>query len=179
MSLKEELSGIRGNKRKFLLLRIADVSTPLARNLCGVSVHSYNQWVSHAGNRFVEVYRRRNELAAEYQHEAILMLRKENQLAAVLLESEIIKKLATELETGEYTLLRTNLAREVYSKLISDLNTAPASQVHSWEQRSQQIVQILSGDVQPRIGVIEDAEPQEISSQQEEHQEGNLLTTGE
>jgi len=47
-----------------------------------------------------------------------------------------------EIDSGEYELIRTNLAREVYSKLISDLDYQPAALSLTWEQRIQQLNQI-------------------------------------
>ena len=138
-SLKEELKDITGRRKRFLLMRIADVEPEVARNLCGVPKGTYNTWTSDPNCKFVSLYRKRKEFAGLYKQEAIQMLRRDNQLAVVLLEEKIINKMREELETGEYILIRTNIARDVYSKLIGDLDLVPQSTVISWEQRLQNI----------------------------------------
>jgi len=166
--LKEEIKALGGKRRRFLLLRIADVETNLARNLCGITVGTYNTWLQSP--EFVSLYRRRGELAAEYKQEAIQLMRRENQLAAILLEEKIIQKMKEEIESGVYELIKTNLAREVYSKLIADLDIVPKVHVLSWEQR----VQSLLGSQQERITegeVIEGEFTETVGIQENKHQE--------
>jgi len=133
MSLKDELKDVGGNRRRFLLLRISVVEPDLAKNLCHIKTGTYNTWCHDPD--FVAIYRRRDELCAEYKKEAMNLLRRDNQLAAVLLEEKIIERLKDEINSGDYNLLRTNLAREVYSKLIADLDINPQIQSLTWEQR--------------------------------------------
>ena len=137
MSLRDELKPIIGNKRRFLLFRITDIDTDTSRKLCHVKKSTYEHWLRDG--KFVEIYRRRDELASEYKKEAMSLLRRDTQLAAVLLEEEIIKKMALEIETGSYNLIKTNLAKEVYSKLINDLDVEINPQTLTWEQKLQQI----------------------------------------
>jgi len=131
--LKEEIKTIIGNRRRFLLLRIADVDPETARKLCNVRKGTYNSWLQD--EKFVVLHRRRDEFSANFKVEAIQLLRRDNQLAAVLLEGKIITKMKEEVDSGQYELLRTNLAKEVYSKLIADLDYQPQALSLTWEQR--------------------------------------------
>lgn len=144
--LKDELKTVSGRKRRFILLRIIDVETEAARQLCGITKGTYNTWLQNSA--FVELYRRRAELAAEYKQEALQLMRRDNQLQAVLLEEKIIRKMREEIELGVYELIRTNLAREVYSRLLSDLDVQPQVQSLTWEQR---IGQLFMHQEPPRV----------------------------
>lgn len=137
MSLRDEVKCLSGNKRRFFLLRVADMDTKAALKLCGVVRGTYNTWLQN--QEFVGIYRRRKEFSEEYKREAVQLLRRENQLEAVLLEGKILAKMKEELEVGEYKLIRSHLAREVYSKLMSDLDAVPQVAVLSWEQRLVQL----------------------------------------
>jgi len=174
MSLKEELSGITGKKRRFLLFRIADVEVEAARQLCNVSKATYNLWVKRADTPFVRLYRRRDELSNEYKHEAIQMLRRDNQLAAVMLEEKIINKMKEEIDTGDYNLLRTNIARDVYNKLITDLDYTPKIQALSWTERIQNLFV-----EQPQREMIDGTVIEAESSVIEQHTQSNLITQSE
>ncbi|GAH14617.1 unnamed protein product, partial [marine sediment metagenome] len=101
--------------------------------LCGVKRGTYNTWCQNPD--FVALYRRRDEFEGEYKQEAIQLLRRDNQLAAVLLESKILAKMKEEILSGELSLTRTNLAKEVYSKLINDLDYQPPIKNLTFEQR--------------------------------------------
>lgn len=179
MSLKDELKAISGRKKRFLLLRIIDVEPEQARKLCGITRGTYNAWLQVPA--FVEVHRRRVALATEYRLEALQMLRRGNQLEAILLEEKIILKMKAEIESGEYDLIRSNLAREVYSKLIADLDYQPQNLSLSWEQRVQNL---LTGQPAPQIeqgGEVIDGEviPETASESQAEHTEGEPPPEGE
>ena len=154
MTLKEEVKTLAGKRRKFFLLRVADLDTDSARKLCGVAKGTYHSWLQN--QEFTSLYRRRDEFAAIYKQEAIQLLRRDNQLEAVLLESDIIAKMKAELASGEYSLIRSHLAREVYSKLITDLDVVPQTPLLSWQQRVTQFItgapgQIGEGEVQEEI----------------------------
>lgn len=156
MSLKEELKPIIGNRRRFMLYRIADVDTDTARKLCGIKKGTYNNWLQD--ETFVTIHRRRDEFAQEYRKEAIQMLRRDNQLAAVMLEGKIIAQMKKEIESGNplgYNLIKTHIAREVYSKLIADLDVVPQAPMISWEQRFQQITQSMNPGTLPEGVTIE------------------------
>jgi len=176
MGLKEELRPIIGNRRKFMLLRIANVDTSTARGLCHIKLGTYNSWLGDPV--FVAIYRRKDELSAEYKQEAIRMLRRENQLAAVLLEGRIIQRLKDEIDTGEFELMKTPLAKAVYDKLISELDVNPSVHVLTWQER---LGQLGSGEV-PRIEggkSIEGEYTETTDKQEEEPPEGELLQEGQ
>jgi len=138
MSLKEELKGFIGRKRRFLLLRISDVDIGTAMKLCKVPKPTYKAWLKE--ETFVTVYHRRDEFATEYKQEAIQLLRRHTQLQAALLEEKIIAKLQEEIESGDYVLTKTLLARDVYTRLMGDLDRQPiATTTLTWEQRFQQL----------------------------------------
>jgi len=149
MSLRDEVKILSGNKRKFFLLRVADMDTESARKLAGVKKGTYHTWLQNPD--FVALYRRRSEFNAEYKQEAIQLLRRDNQLDAVLLEGQIVTKMKDELNSGEYAILKTNLAREVYGKLISDLDIVPQTPGLTWVDRIAVLMrtaeQIPQGDV--------------------------------
>ena len=166
--LRDEIKAITGNKRRFLLLRIVDIDTQPARQIVGITQGTYNTWLQNP--EFVALYRRRDEFSGEYKQEAIQLLRRDNQLAAVLLESKLINKMKDEIETGEYELIRTNLAKEVYSKLITDLDVVPQIKSVTWQQRIGQLV--IEGRPQLEEGAVIDGEVVETASSEEaEHTE--------
>ena len=103
VSLRDEIKTVTGNKRKFLLLRIVDMDTRTAINLCGIQRGTYNTWLQDP--EFIALYRRRSEFSGEYKQEAIQLLRRDNQLEAVLLEGKLIGKMKSEIENGEYELI--------------------------------------------------------------------------
>jgi len=178
MSLKDEVRTLSGNKRRFFLLRIADLDTKAALKICGVVRATYSSWLQNT--EFVELYRKRAKYAADYKQEAIQLLRRDNQLEAVLLEGKIIAKMRDELaggETGEGSLLRSNLAKEVYSKLISDLDVIPQAPILSWQQRIQQIFASPPPD-QITQGEFRDAQFETDSIPQTEPSEGNFIEEG-
>lgn len=92
-----------------------------------------NTWFKDS--TFVDIHRQLSDLTKDYKREAINMLRRDTQLAAVMLEANIIDKLTKEVESGNYSLLKTPLAKEVYSKLISELDVVKVPQVMTWEQQ--------------------------------------------
>ncbi len=173
-TLREEIKPLSGNRRKFFLLRIADMDTAMALKLVGVVKGTYNSWLQD--QEFVTLYRQVKDFAVQYKQEAVQLLRRDNQLDAVLLERDIIKKLKEELESGDYNLLRSQLAREVYSKLMSDLDVVPAVQVQTWEQRIGSIInnnapEQVEGD---RKVISIDGNYKEVSQSEAEHSQGQL-----
>ncbi len=132
MGLKEELRGFTGARRHYLLLRIADLDSDTARKLAKVKTNTYNSWCHIP--EFIAIHRQISDFTVDYRHEAILMLRRDNQLDAVLLEGKIVRKMKEELDSGDYQILKTNLARTVYEKLITDLDATPNENL-SWAER--------------------------------------------
>lgn len=180
LNLMDNLSNIlkvfTGTKRSFILMRIAGLDTDLSMKLTGVSRGTYNSWFKN--EEFATVYHQIESLIANHRDDAIQLLRRNNQLEAVLLESKMISKIKDEIEAGHYDFTRTHLAREVYSKLMSELDKAPASIKRlSWEQRIQQF---LPGEQrQISRGVIIDGEFEEVSEQSSEHSQSKPTQEGE
>jgi len=166
--LKNILAGLGERQKHFLILRIAGMDKKMSLSVSAIPEGTYKRWTSQ--KNFQEVYRQRAELGVEYRDEAIKMLRRYNQLAAVLLEKEIIEKLGLEIQSGDYDLVRTHLGREVYTKLVSELDKVPLYQSISWEQL------VLGGQPQPQLteGEKTDDNPEAAGSEAEEHQEGEF-----
>jgi len=162
MTLREEIKSLSGNKRRFLLLRIVDIDTKAALKLTGVKYGTYNSWCQQPA--FTELYRRRDEFSHDYKQEAIQLLRRDTQLEAAFFEGKVIAKMKEELESGDYNLIRTNLAREVYSRLMGDLDAQPQTQVLSWEQRIGMLVNQYLPEQLPQGETIE-AEFQEVNNE--------------
>lgn len=139
MSLRDEIKTLHGKKRTFFLLRVADTDAQAARSVVGVKTGTYNSWLQQEA--FVALYRRVEEFSADYRQEAIQLLRRDNQLEAVLLEGKIIAKLKKEIDSEEYSLMRSHIAKEVYSRLITDLDIVPKSLSISFGQRIEQLNQ--------------------------------------
>ena len=174
MTLREEIVAVTGNRRKFLLLRIVDMSTKAAIELCGITRGTYNTWLQKP--EFVELYRRRDEFSGEHKQEAIQLLRRDNKLAAVLLEGKLIMRMKEEVEAGEYVLIKTNLAREVYTKLITDLDIQPKTPNLTFADRIANL-QINVNRPELKEGEYIDGEFTETTgSQTEKHQTGNDVT---
>jgi len=172
-TLQDKIKSITGNKRQFILMRVAGMDADIVMNLIGVTRGTYNSWFKNED--FALVYHELPTLVKDHRQEAVQMLRKTNQLEAVLLEGRIIAQLKLELESGEYFLAKTNLAREVYSKLMTDLDTpAPKAVSGTWMQRIDNL-QLIN---QERLegGKVIDAEFEEIGSEQEEHQESDPVS---
>ena len=174
--LSNILKTLTGTKRSFILMRIAGLDTDLSMKLTGVPRGTYNSWFKN--EEFAELYSKISDLIATHREDAVQLLRRNNQLEAVLLEGKMISKIKEEIEAGKYDFSRTNLAREVYSKLMADLDKVPGIVKRlSWEQRIQQI---LPGEVrQIDRGVVLDGEFEEVDSEQTEHQESESPQEGE
>jgi hypothetical protein len=161
------------NQRQYILRRIAGLDASTARNLFGIAKGTYNTWFHNKA--FADVHKQLPELSFKHRIEAIQILRRDNQLEAVLLEGKMIAKMKEEIDSGELYFCRTNLAREVYSKLISDIDKAPTNvQVLSWQQR----IQLLNPQNQEG-GRIIDGEFKEVGSIENQHQESQLIEASE
>jgi hypothetical protein len=177
MSLKEELADCTSKQRRFLLLRISGVDPEVARKLSDIRVGTTNTWLHQPP--FIALHRRISEFAASSKEEAIKYLRRENQLAAVLLEERLIQKMKEEVESGDYNLLRTNLAREVYTKLISDLDAPPPNTAVTWEQRVQNLFMPANQSaIEGHVEVI-DANSQTSGSQPIQLEKSSTESEGE
>ena len=169
MSLHDEVKTLTGVRRKFILLRIAHLDPEAARKLVGVKKGTYNNWCKEEA--FVTIHRKINDFGQEYKQEAVKLLRRDNQLEAVLLETEIIQHIKEEIKTGNYDLIRTNLARVVYDKLISDLDFQPKKLSLTWYERLNQMGTQQPGEIEEapyRLAEGDNGEVSEAISQQQD-----------
>lgn len=159
-----------------MLMRIAGLDARTSKRLCNVATGTYNAWFKD--DTFNDLHHQLSELSYEHRQEAIQLLRRGNQLEAVLLEGKVIQKMKEEIESGEYALLRTNLAKSVYDRLLTDLDTTPQQQSSmTWEQK----IAVLVGHDQPQEigGVNEEHQLEEASSQQAEYPQSYLPSKSE
>lgn len=166
------------NQRQYIIRRVSGLGATSTRELIGIAKGTYNTWFHN--EVFASIHSQLPELSFKHRQEAVQLLRRDNQLEAVLLEGKMIAKMKEEIDSGEYlfkgSFVRTNLAREVYSKLISDLDKAPAGiQVLSWQQRIHQIFPQQSG----QGGEVIDGEFEAISGIEAEHSQGELAQASE
>jgi len=176
MELQETLEGIAGDRRRFLLFRIAGLDKNTALVAIDVPEKRYNTWLHNA--RFVEAHRKIKELHETNREQAMRLIRRDNQMVATLLERDVVERLREELDTGDYKLVKTNLGKAVYERLMNELDKAPTIQHNTWEQRILAIQnqhQLEEGDTID--GYISEAtasspeEYQESSHEQESAQE--------
>ncbi|MDX9803696.1 MAG: hypothetical protein RBS96_06695 [Dehalococcoidales bacterium] len=169
--LKDIIKGTLPDQRRFLLCRIGGLDVTTAKKNVGIPEGTYNRWTGQ--ERFKSIYRQLPELQEKYKLEAINLLRRDNQMSAVLLEAEIIQKLREEVDSGELVLAKTNLGREVYSKLMNDLDNQPKVVSNTWEQR---ILAIQGSPIQQLTegGTIDGTFSETDSSQQEQYEESSL-----
>ena len=177
-TLSEIVKPLSGNKRQFILMRVSGLDVGVSRDLIGVARSTYDSWFHH--EVFVQIHRQLPDLIATHRQEAIQMLRRDNQLEAVLLEGKLIKKMKEEVDSGELKLCKTNLGREVYSKLISELD-APITAVKqlTYEQRISQFFPQPNEQLEQGKGEHIDGEFKEIGVEQTEHQESLVAQEGE
>ena len=172
-NLVETIKDLSEHQKQYIVRRVAGLDTSPTRDLIGIARGTYNTWFHNEA--FVAVHRQLQDLASKYKLEAIQILRRENQLEAVILEGKMIARMKEEIDTGEYAFVRTNLAREVYSKLISDLDKAPAGiKVFSWQQRVHQLL-----PEREQGGEVIDAEFEAVDSIEAEHSQGELAQASE
>jgi len=130
--LKDEIIDLKGKAKEFIIYRVAGADVQLAMKLVDVKKASYSSWCKN--KLFVEINRQCKEFQAQYQDEALRMLRKDNQLAACLMEAEVISQVRVEIQSGELSLAKTPLAREVYARLVGEMDKTPTTAVLNWEQ---------------------------------------------
>jgi len=176
MSLEEEIHPLVGQQRRFMLFRIANVDADKARTLCDVTRGVYNHWFDEPV--FVTINRKRDELSKTYKKEALSMLRKDNQITAILLEEALLNEMKAELDTRDYNLIKTPLAREVYVKAMESITPEAQSQA-GWPARIQQLF-VNTPPPQVRvIGAADDRQLQTDQRSEEQHAEGELLPPSE
>ena len=164
--LKDALVGITKDRRRFILFRVAGLDKNTALSTADVREKRYKSWLHDP--KFVTAHRKIQELHETSREEAMRLIRRDNQMAATLLERDIIERLREEIDCGDYKLVKTHLGREVYSRLMNDLDQTPAIQVNTWEQR----ILSIPPNEQPKLigGDIIDADYSETkTSPTEEH----------
>jgi hypothetical protein len=169
--LDEDIQPFRGLQRQFLLLRIAGLSRADAFAAGSIKENTYDGWLCEPA--FKALYRKVDTYSSEYQKQAIVLLRRSNQLKAVLLENKILDKMEDELKTGKYHIIKTEMGKMVYTRLLNDMDFQPQSETKiTWEQRISNIV--MQKENQDRITTVTDAieivepeEPLKISTTEE------------
>lgn len=174
-TLQDKIKSLTGNRRAFLLMRVAGLDVDFSKKLTSVTRGTYNSWFK--STEFAVLYHQLPNLIQDYRLEAIQLLRKDNQLEAVLLEGKIISKMKEEIETGEYILIRTNLAREVYSKLLTNLDVSPEVKVISWQERVEHLYSKVPEQIEE--GEVIDGEFSEVSSEQTQRPQGDPIPNGQ
>lgn len=182
-SIKETLSsileGLTGKRRQYLIFLIAGLSQGYAIELTKVNKSSPSFWRKE-DERYALVESKAELLVNEYQEQAIKLIRRDNQVGAALLERIMIEKIREEVDSGDYVLLRTHLAREVYGKLIQNLDQMDSLPQHiTWQQLIS-----MEGDIigkQEYIGQAEGSEEAqcEEGDYHEKPDEGGVQSTEE
>lgn len=173
MGLSDIVKPLTGNKRTFILMRVSGLDTNLAMGLVGVSRGTYNSWFKN--DTFNAIYSQVPDLIVDHRDEAVQLLRRSNQLEAVLLEGKMIRRIKEEIDSGQLVFTKTHLAREVYSKLMTDLDKNPGDiKVLNWQQRAY----ILTQPDQLEGGTV-DGEFEEVGEQQAEHTQSLPTQTSE
>jgi hypothetical protein len=169
--LKDTLEGLTGKKRRFLLYRIAGLDRNTAIQVIDVPQGRLNVWLHD--QKFVDAHRKIDELGATHRAEAMRAIRRDNQMGAAMLEKEVVDRMREELDTGDYRLVKTNLGKAVYERLMNELDKSPSLQVNTWEQR---IALLNSQPENPQLeeGDVIDADySQAETSQKPEYQESS------
>jgi hypothetical protein len=138
-TLRDLLKGITGKPRDYLVLRIAGI--PKEDALASVNSDKWGLASWNRDRNFYDVHHAVKKWEAEFKSQAIKMMRRSNQLLAAMFERDVILILMTEVATGQHKLIKTQIAKEIYAKLINDLDTTPAVQHNSWEQNIGKIIQ--------------------------------------
>ena len=147
--LKDILVKLAERQRHFLLLRIVGTGKEAALSALDIPQGTYNRWTN--SKNFQAVHSKLNEYAVEYKSEALTLLRDVNYALVVNLEAKMLTKLMEEVDNGVPIFSKTNLAREIYSKLSSEMSTKQEVKIsQTWEQlilgEKQQLPQGDNGD---------------------------------
>jgi hypothetical protein len=139
-TLEDGIKKFRGERRQYLLMRVAGMDKRQALAATGLTENNYNNFMHEED--FAAFNRQVDDLFTEFQKEAVTLLRRANQLRAVILESKMLATIEQEIETGEYVLSRTPLAKEVYTRLLNEMDIAPkAPETLNWFQRIDMLVE--------------------------------------
>ena len=133
-TLSSILEGLTGKRRQYLIFLIAGLSQGYAIELTKVNKSSPSFWRKEDA-KYALVESKAELLVNDYQEQAIKLIRRDSQVGAALLERIMIEKIREEVDSGEFVLLRTHLAREVYGKLIQNLDQLDSLPQHiTWQQ---------------------------------------------
>lgn len=113
MTLTDALKKLKTkNQKGFVLLCVAGLSIEEA--LTHYSQSSFFRWKKDPD--FSDVFDHLPELHRDYAEEAIGLLRMRNIAEVLTLEDRVLDIVKEELRTGRYDLLKTHLAREIFSR---------------------------------------------------------------
>jgi hypothetical protein len=137
MTLVEALKKLKTKRQKsFILLCVAGMSVEEA--LTHHSISSYFRWKRDP--QFREVLDNLPELTRDYADEAIGLLRLRNISEILTLEDKVLDIVKEELRTGKYNLLKTHLAREIFSRAKDDKHKAKKEEFkQTWQQRIKEL----------------------------------------
>jgi len=116
--LKDELSLLNPKQKKFFHLLIAGVKRDAAMTVAGIPKATFKYW--QGNDPFRSLLDRVEELKDAYFDEAFQLLRHDNKVMALFLEQELLEKIKGEIESGEYNLVKTPLAKDVYNKALEE-----------------------------------------------------------
>ena len=145
VKLEDVVLTLLSEQRRFILFRIVGMKVERALVSSKCNQGNYNSWVAR-DEYFRQVNSWVGALSRTHRQEAIVLLRRENQLTAVMLEEEVINRLMEEIRTGEYVLMKLPIAKEVYNKLIAVLDAMPVFNVKNMNflDRAKQVQEIIS-----------------------------------
>lgn len=117
--LKEELANLNPRQKKFIHLLVAGTKRDNALIIAGIPKATAKYWLQE-NQQFRSLVDRVEELKDAYFDEAFQLLRHDNKVIALFLEKELLDKIKEEIESGEYNLVKTPLAKEVYNKALEE-----------------------------------------------------------
>lgn len=143
--LEDVVLTLLSEQRRFILFRIVGMKVEKALISSKCNQGNYNSWVAR-DEYFRQVNSWVGALSRTHRQEAIVLLRRENQLTAVMLEEEVINRLMEEIQSGEYVLMKLPIAKEVYNKLIAVLDAMPVVNIKNMNflDRAKQVQEIIN-----------------------------------
>jgi len=132
IELKEELRGVTGKKRIYLILRMLNMPHDDAMLAARIKDIAVGRW-KHQDPRFASVLARASALGSQYQDELIGMLRSATQSYAAFAEFLMVQKIIDELKSGEMSFLKTHTCRLLLDKLLARMEPDIRTLSLSWE----------------------------------------------
>jgi hypothetical protein len=117
VALKDETAALNPKQKKFIQYLVAGTKKDVALKLANIPTATLKWWL-HDNKNFHALVERVEELKDAYFEEAFQLLRQGNKVMALFLEQELLVKIKEEIESGEYNLVKTPLAKEVYDKAL-------------------------------------------------------------